>query len=170
MKLCPDFVEVENNKHLVKEFNCGKENMNVFLHKFAAKHAKKGVSRTMVLLVDDLGEVKSKIAAYYTLSVETVRREDIPMTGLPLYPVPTTLLARLAIDNNFQRKGLGTKSLIYALRDAVKLCDKGMPTVGVTLDVLDEDALTFYKSFNFFYEVSNNPMKLFAPMGELRQL
>lgn len=171
MNLCSEFVELDSKKHLTKEFDCGKKEMNDFLQKFASKHAKKGVSKTFVLnSKENTINEKLAIAAYFTITGATVSRDDIPVTGLPRYPVPATLLARLAIGKNFQRHGLGSKVLIYSLRHAVKLADAGMPTVGVVLDVLDEEALKFYQSFNFFDNFTNDPMRLFAEMAVLRKI
>jgi GNAT superfamily N-acetyltransferase len=170
MKLCSEFVDLDTKVHLVKEFDCGKKEMNEFLQRFASKHEKKGISKTLVLAVDTGCDEKRQVAAYYTISVATVSREEIPVTGLPKYPIPVTLLARLAIDKRFQRRRLGSKVLISALRHTVKLADAGMPTVGVAIDVLDSDALKFYQSFNFFYDFTNDPMRLYAPMVELKEI
>lgn len=170
MKLCQSFVPVDKTKHLIKNFDCGKPDMNTFLSRFAEKHAKLGLSRTLVLPVESEAS-KVPVAAYYTLAASTVSRQDIPVTqNLPRYPVPVALLARLAIDVNFQGKRLGEKSLVYALRHAVRLCDEGLPALGVILDVLDEDALGFYQRFDFFHAFTSDPMRLFVPMAALRQI
>lgn len=145
--------------------------MNVFLSRFAIKHAKLGLSKTLVLPVDDNVANKKSIAAYYTLAVATVNRQDIPSAeNLSRYPVPVAMLARLAVDVKFQGKQLGEKSLIYALRHAVRLCDEGLPAYGLVLDVLDNDALKFYQRFNFFHSFTNNPMRLFAPINAIRKI
>ncbi|OYQ77512.1 GNAT family N-acetyltransferase [Wohlfahrtiimonas chitiniclastica] len=171
MKLQQSFVPIDKSLHLIKSFNCGKSSMNEFLSRFAIKHAQLGLSKTFVLTVDDPMLDKLPIAAYYTLGISTVYRQDLPVsTSLPRYPMPVALLARLAIDNNFQRRNLGTKTLIYALRHAVKLCDYGLPAVGLVLDVLDEDALKFYQKFDFFKPLTNDPMRLFVSMESLRHI
>ena len=89
---------------------------------------------------------------------------------LPSYPVPITLLARLAVSENYQKRGVGEKTLVTALRQAVILKDRGLPSIGVVLDVLDEDALNFYNHFALFHAFSDNPMRLFVPMHVLKQL
>lgn len=124
----------------------------------------------MVLLVEDANLQKLPIVAYYTLGISTVYRDKIPSSNLPTYPIPLTLLARLAIDVKYQKQNLGTKSLIYALRHALKLNDQGLKTHGLILDVLDDEALCFYKKFNFFQEFPGNPLKLFVSIQELRKL
>lgn len=170
MKLSQKFCAVDNSKHLIKNFDCGKKDMNQFLSRFAIKHAKLGLSRTMVLTIDD-NKDKKQVAAYYTIAASNVIRKTIPTTqSLQHYPIPIALLARLAVDINFQGNKLGEKALIYALRHSVRLCDRGLPAYGLVLDVLDNEALGFYKKFNFFQPFSDNPMRLFVPMNKLRGL
>jgi hypothetical protein len=70
----------------------------------------------------------------------------------------------------FQKQGLGEKTLISALRQGVCLTDKGLPTLGVVLDVLDNDALGFYQRFDTFQTFTDDPMRLFIPMNVLRKL
>lgn len=170
MSLNQQFVPLNPSEHLIRNFDCKKEGMNEFLVKYAAKHAKQGISTTMVLAVHDTILTKLPIAAYYTLALSTVHREAIPYSGLPTYPIPVTLLARLAVDVNFQGNNLGKKSLIYALRHSVRLNNQGLPTQGLVLDVLDAEALSFYKTFNFFQECTDNPMKLYVSMKELQKI
>ncbi len=169
MKFSQEFEPLNPNKHLIKEFDCTKKVMNDFLVRFAAKHAKQGISTTMVLTVDDSSLLKP-IAAYYTLGISTAHRNEIPSSSLPTYPIPLTLLARLAIDVKYQHQKLGTKSLIFALRHAVKLYEQGLKTHGLVLEILDEEALLFYKKFNFFQEFTTNPTKLFVSMNELKKI
>jgi hypothetical protein len=52
----------------------------------------------------------------------------------------------------------------------VRLCDEGLPALGLVLDVLDENALAFYQRFNFFHAFTNDPMRLFVPMTALRKI
>ena len=89
---------------------------------------------------------------------------------LPAYPVPVVLVARLAVNCAFQKQGLGEKTLVTALRQCVSLTDKGLPALGVVLNVLDDEALAFYQRFDVFQSFTDNPMRLFVPMSLLRQV
>lgn len=170
MKLCQAFVPVNKQSHLLKKFDCGKTEMNLFLSRFSVKHVKLGLSRTFVLPVDE-GSDKSLVAAYYTLAMSTVVPKKLPIKkSLPNYSIATVLLARLAVDVDFQGRKLGEKSLITALRHAVKLCDSGLPAIGLILDVLDEDALKFYQHFDFFHPLTDDPTRLFVSMNTLRDI
>ena len=145
----------------------------MFLARFAVKNMRLGLSRTWVLPVvaEDPQPKKSQIAAYYSLASSTVMKEEIPSDkNLPGYPVPVVLLARLAVDEQCKEQRLGEKSLITALRKSVELTNSGLPALGVILDVLDEDALGFYKRYKMFEPFTDNPMRLFVPMHILRQI
>jgi GNAT superfamily N-acetyltransferase len=173
LALQSEFVDVDSSNQDIRRFRCGKPQMDAFLIRFSSKNAELGISKTWVLLDQDKGEKKKfPIAAYYTLAVGTVTRETLPVNHkeLPFYPVPVTLLARLAVSKNYQNRGVGAKTLVTALRHAVVLKDKGLPTIGVVLDVLDEDALCFYNHFGAFHAFSDNPMRLFVPMHVIQQL
>lgn len=170
MPLNQQFVTADKNRHDLKKFDCGKPSMNEFLAKYAIKHNKLGLSRTYVL-TEKQENTKQAVAAYYTLAASTVVRENIPSRqSLPTYPIPVIMLARLAISCHYQGKGLGAKTLIYALRQAANLSQTGLPAYGLILDVLDPDALGFYQHFSIFSPFSDNPMRLFVPMETLLQI
>lgn len=164
------FVDVDKSKHLLRQFDCGKAIMNQFLVRFAQKHAKLGLSRTKVLATND--NDRQTVAAYYTLAATTLYRSDIiPSQSLPSYPIPTALIARLAVNRQFQGQRLGEKTLITALENAVQLSDNGLPMYGVALDVLDDDAMGFYRQFDFFSLTNDKEYRrLFVSIQTLRQL
>lgn len=171
MQLAQEFEKANAGLHDLKAFDCGKSSMNEFLARYSIKHHKIGISSTWVLPLNNSGNTQKTIAAYYTLAASTVGREEIPVErSLPRYPISVALLARLAIDQLFQGKGLGQKVLVYALRHSVRLCDAGLPAMGLVLDVLDDDALSFYQRFEIFKPFTDNPMRLFVPMETLRSL
>ena len=170
MAFLQEFVLVDKAQHDVKRFSSGKPNMDTFLARFAVKNMQLGLSRTWVLPVAEEA-AKIQIAAYYSLASSTVNRESIPTDKrLPGYPVSVVLLARLAVDQQFEKQRLGEKTLITALRKAVELTTTGLPAIGVILDVLDEDALGFYQNFEMFEPFTDDPMRLFVPMNTLKEL
>jgi hypothetical protein len=167
------FVLLDTQWHVVKSFDCGKPDMNQFLSRYADKNRKLGISSTWVLPVNNLHETNEKtvIRAYYTLAFSTVSREQIPVDkSLPAYPVPVILLARLAINRAFQGQNLGKKTLVTALRQCVVLTDHSLPVLGMVIDVLDDESLSFYQKFKLFQPFTNDPMRLFVPMNVLRQI
>ncbi|MBT4836144.1 MAG: hypothetical protein HON94_02230 [Methylococcales bacterium] len=74
--------------------------MNIFLSRFSVKHAKLGLSKTLVLPHEKTAGNKSLIASYYTLAASTVSSQDLPTTqSLPRHPIPVALLARRLSEN-----------------------------------------------------------------------
>lgn len=171
MALAQRFAPLDPARHDVKGFDCGKDSINVFLARFAAKHARLGISSTWVLTGAG-GTGKALIAAFFTLAAHTVTRGDLPsqQRSLPRFQLPVVLIAQLAVARSRAGQGLGEKTLIAALRKAVELTRAGLPAIGIVLDVLDEDALGFYQHFGAFEPFSENPMRLSMPMTVARQL
>jgi GNAT superfamily N-acetyltransferase len=174
-----EFIALNNTNFTfdVKAFNCKKPDMNQFLLRNAAKHMRQGLSMTWVLPKEHQHNgKKSLIAAYYTLAMGNVGKEDIPknagLGSMPRYPAPVAKLARLAISAELQGQGYGEKSLVYAIRHVVKLTSDGagLSAIGMVLDVLDDDAKGFYDKFDFFSVLADNPMRLFVPMHLCRQI
>lgn len=172
MVLQSAFRLIDNDSQDLRRFRCGKPLMDSFLAQHAAKNSSLGLSMTWVLLDDDNGlRKKYPVVAYYTLAGGAVTRETLPTNqALPQYPVPVIMLARLAVSKEYQGRGLGEKTLVTALRQAVLLSDKGLLSFGVILDALDEDALRFYQRFDMFHPFSDNPMRLFVPMRVIQHL
>jgi ribosomal protein S18 acetylase RimI-like enzyme len=167
-----EFVALNPTQFDLKAFDCGKPDMNQYLARFAAKNMGLKLSMTWVLPGEEMvAGQKTPIAAYYTLASCTVTRAEIPTDKrLPGYPVPVVLLARLAVDHHFQRQRLGEKTLVAALRRSIILTERGLPAMGLILDVLDEDALAFYQRFDLFQPFTDDPMRLFLPMNIAAQI
>ncbi|WP_289004371.1 GNAT family N-acetyltransferase [uncultured Kingella sp.] len=170
MALSNQFEPLDKAQHDIKHFRCGKPVMDEFLHRYAAKNAQLGLSKTWVLPDRQPETSKAAIAAYYTLSLLSIAPEQLnDGKSLPRYPAPVTLLARLAVASNYQGKGLGTTALLASLMQAVKASDNGLPTYAVVLDVLDEAARAFYQQFAFFKPLDAAGMRLFVPMRVLKK-
>lgn len=169
-----EFLPLDPSAINVKSFDCGKDAINTYLRRYAAKNIALNLNRTFILpYTPEEGSEKSHVAAYYTLAHQTLVREELPdPSRLPRYPVPVILLAQLGIDRRFHRQGLGAKTLVHALRHAYQIASNpnGIPALGAILDVLDREALAFYRSFDFFLSLTDNPMKLFVPMASLETL
>jgi GNAT superfamily N-acetyltransferase len=167
-----EFVPFNGSQHTTKDFDCGKKPLNNYLQLSAKKHMAANLSRTFVVPYTlSNKESKARIAAFYTLVNNSVEANTLPKNKkLAHYPVPIILIGQLAVDKQFRGQGLGAKTLITALRHAynISAMPAGIPSYGVVLDVLDEDAKAFYNAFDFFIEIS--PHKLFAPMTSLKEV
>jgi GNAT superfamily N-acetyltransferase len=118
-----------------------------------------------VLLLPD-----GMIAGYYMLSSTSVQLVELPaptVRKLPRYPlVPATLLGRLAVDRRQQGKGYGRFLLADALYRAAR---SEIASFAVIVDAKDDNARRFYERESFL-PLPDQPMKLFRPMADIRQL
>jgi len=112
-----EFLPLDPSAINVKSFDCGKDAINTYLRRYAAKNMALNLNRTFVLpYTSEESSGKSHVAAYYILAHQTLVREELPdPSRLPRYPVPVILLAQLGIDRLFHRQGLGAKTLVHAL-------------------------------------------------------
>ena len=173
MTFASEFVPVNKSKHHLKSYDCGVSSMNEYLLRFAYKNQQKKLNTTFVLETDIVVDGKLKVASYYTLAHTTISKHAlVSSTGLPNYPVPVILLARLAVDKEFQGMAIGSKSLVYSLRHAYRVSnqEKGIPSFGLVLDVLNKKAMNIYQQFDFFEPMSKDPLRLFVSMSSLVDL
>jgi len=146
--------------------------MNNFLADVAARDMGLGFSSSWVLPLVYDGEGKTPIAAYYTMAHASVEPKAVPAQGkLPPYPqAPVVLLAKMAVDVNYQRQGFGGKTPVAALRNCVQVSDQSLGAIGLILDVLDDDAMAFYQTFGIFTPFTDDPSRLFVPMKTIREI
>lgn len=88
-----------------------------------------------------------RVAGYYSLAASAVRFEHLPDPArrrLPRYPVPSVLLARLAVDATAQGQGLGAALLVDAGR-RVRTAAEQVGVRVLEVHALDEEAAAFYR-------------------------
>src|SRR5438874_767237 len=160
-------IEPLTTAHDRKAFQCGRAQLDEYLHKYAKQHARKNVGRTFVAV--RAGE--KKVLGYYTLSSSSVAFEHLPeelQKKLPNYPLPVALLGKLAVDQSARGQGLGELLLIDALRRVVAIADQ-LAIFGVEVDALDNSAKAFYEKYGF-QPFHDQPLHLFLPLDTVRQL
>ncbi len=152
MKQETEFVELNKVIHDREGFDCGENELNIFLKTRAAKHMQVGISKTMVLFdpafkIDD----KYLICAFYTIAPSSIKRKSLPAKlakKLPCYPVPVFLIAQLAVNIEYQGKGLGKITLIKSLEHLWKI-NSQMSAYAVIVDCLNDKVESFYKKYGF---------------------
>jgi GNAT superfamily N-acetyltransferase len=158
-------VEKLRPDHPIESFDCGREELNRYLHRFAWQNQQAGAGQTYVGLAGDA------VVGYYTLAVGYVTREEAPerlMKGLARHPVPIMLLARLAVDHRWQGQGVG-KGLI---KDAMLRTLQAADIAGIrafAVHAKDEEVRRFYLKFDFTPSPSD-PMHLFVLLKDVRRL
>ena len=146
-------------------FDCGQAALNQFLQRFALVNQKANSAQTYVCCQDDV------VIGFYSLAVGSVDPETAPSRttkGLARHPVPVMILARLAVDKEHQRKGLGQALLKNALLRTAQAADiAGIRCLLV--HAKDDAARQWYESWEF--EPSpTDPYHLFLMLKDLKSL
>jgi GNAT superfamily N-acetyltransferase len=145
-------------------FDCGEPALNQFLQRFALLNQKANGAQTYVCC-----EVDS-VAGFHSLAVGSVVPESAPARvtkGLARHPVPTMILARLAVDRNHQGQGLGRALLRDALRRTLQAADiAGIRCLLV--HAKNDAARRWYESWDF--EASpTDPFHLFLLLKDIER-
>ena len=158
-------VEKLRADHKIEGFDCGREELNRYLLRYAWSNQLAGAAQTYVGLAGD------SVVGYHTLAVGQVSREEAPerlTKGLARHPVPIMLLARLAVDYRWQGQGVG-KSL---LKDAMQRTLQAADIAGIrafAVHAKDEEARDFYLKFDFGPSPTD-PMHLFVLLKDVRRI
>jgi len=108
---------------------------------------------------------RSVVAAYYTLSAASIPLVDLPREQarrLPRYPtLPAVRIGRLAVDQEFQGRGLGASMLIDAARRTARA---DAAVFALLVDAKNDRAVDFYRHHGFRPLVSR-PRTLFLPLA-----
>ncbi len=148
----------------VSGFDCGSEELNRFIERYAYQSQQSQGARTYVSL-----SVDGKLAGFYTLAYGSVEYDTVPertRKGLARHDVPVMVLARLAVAKEFQGAGLGKQLLRDALLRTLQAADiAGLRAVIV--HAKDESAKRFYERFRF-EPFPSEPFKLALLLKDLR--
>jgi GNAT superfamily N-acetyltransferase len=146
-------------------FDCGHDDLNRFLNRFALANQAANAAQTYVTCRS------RRVVGYYSLAVGSVQREDSPsraVKGMARHPVPVMILARLAVDRSDQRSGIG-KAL---LKDALQRTADAAAIAGIRALVVhakDDDARLWYEQFDF-ERSPTDPLHLFLLVKDLKKL
>ncbi len=146
--------------HDRQRFDCGREELNDWLRQVARQHQAKRLSKTFVAVREDAPE---QICGYYALTLAELENRHLPEVWRKKLPrrIPGVRLGRLAVDQQFQGKGLGELLLVDALTRAQRIYSEA-GGIGLFIDAIDERAADFYRHFGF-QESPDNPLLLFLP-------
>jgi GNAT superfamily N-acetyltransferase len=140
-------VEPLTKGHERADFSCGHALLDDFLKKYASQYARRKLGTTYVAVVPG----QPQVLGYYTLAPSHFEFAHAPaelLKGLPKHPVPSLLLARLAVTQSERGKGLGK----YLLLDAFSRCLRVAREVAfraIEVEAIDDQAATFYAKYGF---------------------
>jgi GNAT superfamily N-acetyltransferase len=127
---------------VLEGFDCGRPSLNAWLARYARQAEAAGSARTYVVVDSEQG----RVVGYHALTAAAVEREAASaraIKGMPQYPIPVVLLARLAVDVSAAGRGIGA----WLLRDAMTRSLAASETIGVRamlVHAIDDEARRFY--------------------------
>lgn len=141
----PLHIEKLQRVHAVEAFTCGRPELDRFLIRHALRAQQANSSQTYV------GLNGNTVVGFYTIVAGEVRHADAPervAKGMPLYPIPLLVLARLAVHSGWQGRGIGAGLLLDALGRTLQVADMvGVRSLAV--HAKDDSAAAFYRHFGF---------------------
>jgi GNAT superfamily N-acetyltransferase len=151
--------------HAVESFDCGQSALNQFLRRIALVNQKSNSAQTCVCCHS------GSVVGFYSLVVGSVEPPNAPprvTKGIPQYPAPVMILARLAVDLQHQGAGLG-KAL---LKDALLRTAQAADFAGIRallVHAKDESARQWYLNWEFEPSPSD-PLHLFLLLKDIKAM
>lgn len=147
--------------HDLAAFDSGVPELDRWLKVRAHANEASGASRTFVLAKE------TRVVGYYSLTVGGVTHQVAPGRGRRTMPdpVPVAILARLAVDREWQGRRLGG----YLLQDAVLrtiAAGANLGIRGMLIHAIADEARNFYQHYGFMPSPIE-PFTLIANMVDL---
>lgn len=157
-----------SSQHQKALFNCGKPQLDDYLHLQAGQDMKKKLSACFVLKDGESQLIKG----YYTLSNSAISLDHLPASLGKKLPqayksIPAVLLGRLAVDQSYRNQGIGKLLLVDALKRCYDI-SKTLGTYAVIVDPLDKEAERFYSKYGFILLPDSG--KMFIAMKTIARL
>ncbi|HCJ7301173.1 TPA: GNAT family N-acetyltransferase [Vibrio cholerae] len=159
------------DEHEINAFQCGIEELDIWLRKQALKSQKRGTARVYVVNDTDAHQV----AGYYAIAMGSVSREQAFSSlrrnspdPIPIpIPIPMVILARLGVDNAYQGQGIAAGLLKDCIIRSVQAMN-AVSGAGILVHAIDSSAQTFYKKFGF-KESTFAPLVLMARICDIEK-
>lgn len=160
-------ISILNKTHNRKGFQCEEQRLTHYIQRQVSQDVKKKLAICFVATDED-----NNVMGYYTLSSESLGREQIPDKYIKKVPqnynAPVILLGRLARDISAKGTGLGEHLLLDALFRAYTLSEESIGAMAVVVDPINEFAVKFYKKYGFFQLPDSD--KMFLPMNTIKEV
>jgi len=148
--------------HDFGDFCYGERSLDDWLRRRARANHVSGASRTYVVCEDTL------VIGYYALASGVITVESAPgrfKRNMP-NPIPVAVLARLAVDQNWQGLGVGRALFRDAARRVAHAAD-AIGIRGIVVHAISEQAKKFYMTLGFDPSPSE-PMTLMITLSDVR--
>jgi predicted N-acetyltransferase YhbS len=126
-------------------FESGDPDLDRFFRRFAGQNQFKHYIGTTYVADDG-----QRIVGFVTVSAAQIEIRDLPAATqgrLPRYPLPVLRLARLAVDNSAQGRGVGL-TLLKSVFVLARTMASDLGCIGVVVDAKPQ-AIAFYQRYGF---------------------
>ena len=154
-----------SENHDIERFNSGESSLDDWLRRRARANQVSGATRTYVIC-----EKNGRVIGYYAIASGVVTVASAPgrfKRNMP-DPIPVAVLARLAVDHDWQRKGLGRA----LFRDAAQRVAQAAEVIGIrgiVVHAISEEARSFYVTLGFVPS-RHEPMTLMVTLADVREV
>jgi GNAT superfamily N-acetyltransferase len=162
------YLELLGRQHDRAAFSCGVPDLDNYLKTQASQDMRRKANAVFVMAAPDR---PPRIVGFFTMCAYSLSQGVIPEVArrhIPRYPlVSATLIGRLAVDANYQGRGVGAILLYGALRKAYE----NTSIVGssmIVVDAIDERAAGFYEAHGFTRLTDS--MRLILPMQTVNEV
>jgi GNAT superfamily N-acetyltransferase len=153
--------------HDFAKFRSGEASLDDWLKRRARANHASGASRTYVVCEDAVREERHVIG-YYALASGVVTVASAPgrfRRNMP-NPIPVAVLARLAVDRDWQGRGIGRALFRDSARRVAQAAD-AIGIRGIVVHAISEEAKNFYLALGFDASPSE-PMLLMVTLSDIR--
>ena len=149
-------------RHGISQFRSGVPGLDAWLQGKARLNEAKGGARTYVARDGD------RVVGFYSLAASSAEVVCVSSrVGRSMHePVPVILLGQLAVDADYQARGLGSDLLVAAARRA--LAADVIGARAIVVQVPNEEAKAFYARFGFRSFSDREPPMLVLRFSELK--
>ncbi|CAN7518443.1 GNAT family N-acetyltransferase [Caballeronia sp. LjRoot34] len=164
MSSAPYSVMALDAVHERASFSSDSEPLNRYFQQQVTQDIRRRVAACFVAVTDE-----QRVAGYYTLAATSLLLAELPASvgkKPPRYPsVPAVRVGRLAVDQAFQKQGLGGALLADAFTRSVR---SEIAAFALVVDAKHELAARFYLHHGFV-ALPSNPLSLFLPLATVRR-
>ncbi|MFS0704039.1 GNAT family N-acetyltransferase [Cellulomonas sp. 179-A 9B4 NHS] len=143
-------------------FTSGAPELDDWFRRFAWENQRASNAVTYVTTCDTV------VLGYYAIAMSAYAKSDLPDKMQKNRPsqTPCVLLARLAVDETAQGKGVGAGLLRHAIEQAYQ-ASQGVGAAALLIHCRDEAARSFYLSNGDFLTSPVDALHLLLPMKEI---
>ncbi|HWB99699.1 MAG TPA: GNAT family N-acetyltransferase [Bryobacteraceae bacterium] len=156
-----------SRKHDREAFDCGVEDLNIFLQRYARQSHDRGAAKTFVAVDNSDNQT---ILGYYSLAPGALAYASTPemmRRGLARHEVPGFRLARIATHLRLQGQGLGGQLLAAAARRCLRASTE-VGGVLLMIDATNERAARWYASYGAI-PLNDAPLTLVMSLATFAQ-